>query len=143
MSNTNLHVLYRMFDAAGQLLYVGLTNNPKGRFGNHRDTKDWWDQVSTIKVESFSSREELIAAERTAIGAEKPLHNRIHNRDRIALDEDIAFFDEEEIQDRCMGIAFAKIAAEERYGLKRKPDELAALYADYVSEARADLAVGE
>lgn len=72
------HVLYRFYSATGQLLYVGITMNPPQRFKSHRDTKEWWDMVSGITVESYSSRDELAAAERRAIKVEHPLHNIVH-----------------------------------------------------------------
>jgi transcriptional regulator with XRE-family HTH domain/predicted GIY-YIG superfamily endonuclease len=76
----NSHVLYRMFDADNRLLYVGLTNNPKDRFGSHRSAKHWWSGVATITLETFSTPQELVAAERAAIENEKPLHNILHNQ---------------------------------------------------------------
>jgi len=74
------HVLYRFYSATGQLLYVGITMNPPERFKGHRDQKDWWDRVSGITVETYSSREELQRAERRAIQVEHPQYNIIHNR---------------------------------------------------------------
>ena len=142
--NHKVHVLYRMFDRDNRLLYIGLTNNPKGRFGNHRDTQRWWDQVDHITVENFPSREELIKAERAAIEAEKPINNVVYNRGRETPEErsereEAKFRREEELEDRCMGIALARIIAEESYGIKRKPDENAAMYMEYVSEAREQI----
>lgn len=75
MRNAERHVLYRMFDADGDLLYIGITNNPPERFRAHSGGKDWWPQVSNITVETFSSREELESAEWAAIGAESPRYN--------------------------------------------------------------------
>lgn len=69
------HVVYRMLDANGTLLYVGITLDAAGRFYAHRKDKDWWTQVDTIRVQHFASRAEAIDAERVAIGREKPLHN--------------------------------------------------------------------
>lgn len=68
------HVLYRMFNATDDLLYVGLTNNPKGRIGNHA-VKDWWISVAYIRLEHFATRDELKAAETKAIREERPLFN--------------------------------------------------------------------
>jgi predicted GIY-YIG superfamily endonuclease len=130
------HVLYRMFDANEQLLYIGLTNNPKGRFGRHRDTKDWFAQVSRIQLEIFDSRQELVDAERAAIAAEKPLHNIVHNREALAEQEEAEFFEEEDYEDRLMGVALSRLITEEQYGAKRTPEESLAAYAQFVSEAR-------
>lgn len=72
------HVLYRMFDAARKLLYVGITCNPPARFAEHADEKDWWRQIATIGLEHFDSRGELEAAEIVAIRAEGPTFNVMH-----------------------------------------------------------------
>lgn len=76
---TGVHVLYRFYNATGQLLYVGITMDPPTRFRGHAEAKEWWAQVSGITVENYQSRNELAAAERRAIQVERPLHNIIHN----------------------------------------------------------------
>lgn len=73
------HVLYRFYSATGQLLYIGITANPPARFGQHRSDKDWWSEVSDIKIETHENRNALRAAEATAIRAEKPRYNKVHN----------------------------------------------------------------
>lgn len=70
-----LHTLYRFYDRAGGLLYVGITNNPPRRFGKHKDEKEWWRHVARIALEHHPTREALAAAERAAIETEGPLHN--------------------------------------------------------------------
>ncbi len=72
---STIHVLYRMYDAHGALLYVGRTCNPHNRFRAHQIEKHWWLEVDTIKVENFESRPALVEAERIAIVAEKPRYN--------------------------------------------------------------------
>lgn len=67
--------LYRVFDATGQLLYVGISANPDLRFGQHSETKDWWSAVAERKVEWLDTRQEALAAERTAIRTERPVWN--------------------------------------------------------------------
>jgi len=34
--------LYRLYDAAGRLLYIGATFYPRTRMSQHRRTKSWW-----------------------------------------------------------------------------------------------------
>lgn len=84
---SELHTLYRFYDRAGELLYVGITNNPPRRFGDHRQGKDWWAQVGSIDMEHHSSRDELRAAERHAIAREAPLYNVQWNEARHKGDE--------------------------------------------------------
>jgi predicted GIY-YIG superfamily endonuclease len=69
------HVLYRMFNRDGVLLYVGITNNPKGRFRTHGELKSWWSEVATITLQHLPSRLHLEAAESDAIKNEGPLYN--------------------------------------------------------------------
>jgi predicted GIY-YIG superfamily endonuclease len=73
------NTLYRMFDENERLLYVGITLDVGQRFTDHRQHKPWWQNVVTMKLEHFATRAELEAAERDAIVAENPLHNRQRN----------------------------------------------------------------
>jgi predicted GIY-YIG superfamily endonuclease len=72
-----LHILYRFFDAGGDLLYVGMTNNPPRRFTEHKTVKSWWFIVATITLEQIDSRTALKCAERAAIRDENPRYNDI------------------------------------------------------------------
>lgn len=42
--------LYRMFNAAGEKLYVGCTNDVWRRLHAHRRTKPWWPEIDSIEV---------------------------------------------------------------------------------------------
>ena len=74
MTRADTHVLYRIFNGADDLLYVGITNNPSSRFSDHRG-KPWWQWVTKITVEHHASREELREAEAVAIRDEHPWFN--------------------------------------------------------------------
>lgn len=74
-----VHALYRFFDSAEQLLYVGITMNPTARWPEHRRSKAWWCEVATITLETFDSRKEVLDAEQDAIKTEHPLYNVMHN----------------------------------------------------------------
>jgi predicted GIY-YIG superfamily endonuclease len=124
-------VLYRMFDADGNLLYVGLTNNPRSRFSDHCKTKSWFDQVSNIKVQTFQSRRDLLDAERTAIETEVPLHNVTHNEVRAEIRFGVQFEADEDEDDRLAVAAFAKLEIDKRQGATT--DELAELYIEYLN----------
>lgn len=75
--------LYRLFDADGALLYIGIAGNPGRRFGQHGTNKTWWSQVATITLEHHPTRDAADAAERAAILAEQPLHNVAHHPVRV------------------------------------------------------------
>ena len=68
--------LYRHFAADGVLLYVGISLSPTYRLAQHRASSDWFGQIARVEIESFSSKEEALAAERMAIASEKPRYNR-------------------------------------------------------------------
>ncbi len=59
--------LYRMFDSAGQLLYVGITSQHlEARWSHHR-SKWWWPLVARRLVELHPSRDSAAEAERRII----------------------------------------------------------------------------
>ncbi|WTW93481.1 GIY-YIG nuclease family protein [Streptomycetaceae bacterium NBC_01309] len=73
--------VYRLFDAAGVLLYVGISVDPQKRFKNHKHgngrnkPKEWWPDVVTADLEWFDSRPQAETAESFAIVTEHPRHN--------------------------------------------------------------------
>lgn len=73
------HVLYRFYDSAGRLLYVGITLNLPGRMQAHRSDQPWWYEVSDVRVEPYPSRRSVLAAESLAIRTERPLYNIAQN----------------------------------------------------------------
>lgn len=89
------HVLYRFYNNADELLYVGITVNLTQRIEKHRGEKDWWPEVSRVGIEHFPDRQTVLAAERAAIENEKPRHNTHLNKGSspapraLAAEEDI------------------------------------------------------
>lgn len=79
MTGADRTALYRLYDEAGHLLYVGITTYPPKRFVEHERDKPWWPQVARRDVEWIASRAQAETAERCAIAAEQPRYNRIHN----------------------------------------------------------------
>ena len=83
MSN---HHLYRHFDADNNLLYIGISKSAFARFTQHASTAEWADDIVTMTIERFDSRERLRAAEVAAIEKEKPKYNaenRVVDRGRV------------------------------------------------------------
>lgn len=69
--------LYRLYDDAGRLLYVGISANPEKRWKGHEVYScRWWDQVTRKVIEWHDTREFAMAHEYLAILKEKPHHNR-------------------------------------------------------------------
>lgn len=72
------HVLYRLFNAAGALLYVGITSNLDERLKDHRSDKrkTWWPQVAQVTVEHHPTELDARRAESKAIRSEEPAWNK-------------------------------------------------------------------
>jgi hypothetical protein len=68
--------LYRHFDAAGKLLYVGISLSTVVRLAQHRLESEWFDRVVHITIERFPTRIEAMIAERVAILKEAPECNK-------------------------------------------------------------------
>lgn len=67
--------LYRHFDAADNLLYVGISLTPIYRLSSHVHRSNWSDQIVRVSIEWLEGRPEALAAEAQAIVEESPLHN--------------------------------------------------------------------
>lgn len=71
--------VYRYFDADGNLLYIGTTANAEARYRHHASKSVWFREIANSTYEQFDTRTEALAAEKAAIEAERPLHNKIWN----------------------------------------------------------------
>lgn len=69
--------VYRFFNPAGTLLYVGVATWPPSRWKQHAREKSWWGDVADKTVTWYPTRVEAEQAEGVAINTEKPLHNDV------------------------------------------------------------------
>lgn len=69
----DMHAVYRMFDEAGRLLYVGISGRAR-RFDDHA-VKRWFPLVSLITLEWHATHAAAALAEKRAIATEKPRYN--------------------------------------------------------------------
>lgn len=76
--------LYRLSDADGNLLYVGITNDTKRRFASHRRTKAWWSEVANEEIVWCTSLPDAERAEKAAIAEGKPRYNVSANAVKIS-----------------------------------------------------------
>lgn len=76
--------LYRHFDAAGQLLYVGVSISALTRLAAHKQRAHWFWRIAKVEVTNWKTREASLAAERRAIHDERPLFNIAHSVRRAA-----------------------------------------------------------
>ncbi|QGJ90324.1 G-I-Y-Y-I-G endonuclease [Mycobacterium phage Chuckly] len=72
------HILYRFYNAEDDLLYIGITNNPRSRFNQHHADKAWFKSVARSTMQHFATRAELETAEVAAIQSEMPRYNVAH-----------------------------------------------------------------
>lgn len=72
------HFIYWLYGANGQVLYIGCTNQPEGRWRHHCRQSHWVNEV--IRCHQFGPLHEGQARrlEREAIRAEQPPYNVMH-----------------------------------------------------------------
>jgi predicted GIY-YIG superfamily endonuclease len=71
------HAVYRYWDSAGQLLYVGVTKHPGRRRSQHKLRSPWFAAATEESVIWFPDAQSASLAEQDAIREERPLHNRM------------------------------------------------------------------
>lgn len=69
------HCLYRLFQANGDLLYIGCSHAPMARIGAHYKVPVWGRLIAAATFEWFPDREACRRAEDAAIVAELPEWN--------------------------------------------------------------------
>jgi predicted GIY-YIG superfamily endonuclease len=82
--------VYRLYDATGVLLYVGVSSNLVSRLAAHASEKHWWPQVAKKTVVTYGSRGEALMEEDRAIRTESPVHNVAGRREKLRPEEKIA-----------------------------------------------------
>lgn len=86
--------LYRLYDDAGSLLYVGIATTPEARWQQHASTAPWWHLVARRQTEWFASRQDAESAERSAIKTEKPRYNRAGSDTPMRVTQEFEIGDE-------------------------------------------------
>jgi prevent-host-death family protein len=83
--------LYRLYDEAGVLLYIGISHQPEARFEQHAKLKEWWPQVARREIQWFDDRPSAATAEADAIRSEDPEHNGTYSPrwDRHTVRDDV------------------------------------------------------
>lgn len=71
------HKLYRLYDAADALLYVGISRQIEKRLKTHARHSPWGGDVDRIEIEDYPDRPSAELAEALAIRRENPRHNRL------------------------------------------------------------------
>lgn len=71
--------LYRHYGPEGDLLYIGVSLAAITRLEQHISDSHWADQICRVEIETYPDQAAAREAERCAIKADHPLHNRNHN----------------------------------------------------------------
>lgn len=74
--------IYRLYDRADVLLYVGISTQPSERLKQHAGDKLWWHHVARREIAWLDSRAEALSAEAAAMENERPLYNGYHHLGR-------------------------------------------------------------
>lgn len=85
MMAEQVHHVYSIFSAAGELLYVGMTQDIKKRIAEHRRSKDWYAEAESIMAFEFPDRATAAAAEAEAISELQPIHNQRLREPRVEI----------------------------------------------------------
>lgn len=78
------HFVYRCYDGADRLIYVGCTVAPKQRLDQHRSSTWWHKQVARVRFVVFPNKEYALFQEAEAIRSENPRWN-VKHRDLEAM----------------------------------------------------------
>lgn len=73
--------VYRYYDDAGVLLYVGITGRGTQRNSEHARRAEWWPHVARQDVDHLASRSDALIRERDLITELQPPFNTQHNVD--------------------------------------------------------------
>jgi hypothetical protein len=80
MNDRQVWTVYRYYDVAGRLLYVGATGSGYYRAHGHaRSGAAWWALVTRGEFEHFATMAEAYSAELCQIVQLRPLYNRADN----------------------------------------------------------------
>lgn len=85
MRHQGSHELYRLSDAGGRLLYVGISHSARFRLMQHVG-KVWWKDVAHKEVHEYRNRAAALLAERNMIARERPIWN-VHHRAPFTKEE--------------------------------------------------------
>jgi predicted GIY-YIG superfamily endonuclease len=81
--------VYRWVGVDDEVLYIGISNDPDRRIGEHVDGKPWVTEAVRVDIVGwYDSREEALQVEEDAIKTEHPRYNIIHNGEVIHADDD-------------------------------------------------------
>lgn len=79
---TGRHMVYKLYDARGDLLYIGITDRGPVRLAEHYRHKPWFGDVMRVEFERYETRTDSEDRERILIRKHGPRYNIQHNQGR-------------------------------------------------------------
>ncbi|HEY6019442.1 MAG TPA: GIY-YIG nuclease family protein [Candidatus Paceibacterota bacterium] len=70
-----IHTVYRLYDDADRLLYVGYSSNLFHRLRRHRQKAEWWPQVELVRIDECPTKPDALSIERQYIWYLHPAFN--------------------------------------------------------------------
>jgi hypothetical protein len=84
-----MHSLYRYYSASDVLLYVGISRDPFGRFGQHQLSDKDMAEVRRVNVDWFKDKKSAQVAELEQIKTLNPLWNILARNDLAVAPEEM------------------------------------------------------
>lgn len=81
---TQAAFVYRAYDRAGRLLYVGMSFTASARIAAHRTQSAWAKNVYEYKVRTYECSQQAERVERRAIRLLKPMYNIVGNNQAVS-----------------------------------------------------------
>jgi hypothetical protein len=78
-AKSRVTALYRWYDEADVLLYIGISDGLSGRMSDHVAGSSWMDFAARSTITRYADRSQAAKAEIKAIETEHPLFNQAHN----------------------------------------------------------------
>jgi predicted GIY-YIG superfamily endonuclease len=103
--------LYRHFDEAGSLLYVGISLSAVNRLSRHSHGSRWFSEIARVEIEKFGTREAAHEAETEAIRRERPKYNVHHVKKPEPVKQNIENTEQTKLRQRDRLINFRDVNA--------------------------------
>jgi excinuclease UvrABC nuclease subunit len=105
--------LYRLWDANGELLYVGISKSAVRRLTDHQRGKPWADEINRVTITNVSTRAEAERLEIEAIANENPKYNVRHVRKKSTEELVQLQWEEMSQEERAQAVGIARKLAKQ------------------------------
>jgi predicted GIY-YIG superfamily endonuclease len=71
-----MYAAYECYSEAGDLLYVGVTENLRTRITAHKSSSKWYPQVTTMRARFYATAAQAAEREVELLATAAPIHNK-------------------------------------------------------------------